>query len=188
MLGEPPIINVNNYMLTKIFFAVGFGFCIVFLVWYFVNTQHVKLTEDNIDIDSAANFDDLDTSFAGRGTVTRLPNTILSREEGVSISDQAVVDHPKKTVVVDDFYKVGEDEGKFSVYYDRESGAFTITLAGSDSKLAREAAESYLLKELSYTKEEWCKFDLSVVTNSYEDPRWAGINLGLSFCPGSVQL
>ncbi len=187
MLGKLLIISVDN-MLYKIFFAVGLGFSLVLLTWLFISQNHSNLLDNDLQVSNQTEFSGTDASFNGRGSVTRLPNTVLPRQEGLAISDSPILEKSGITELESGFYKITEKNGSFAVYYDAESGAFTITLAGEDTKKSRSEAERYLLSDLPYSKEQWCLFDLTIATNEYENPRIGGINVGLSFCPGSVEL
>lgn len=173
-------------MITKVIFAIGLGLGAIILVWYLSNRDVIDVNlnfETNIDRPSGGGSVVGDSS----GGVTHLPGTVASYENNPP-TDSPVVDNKDANELSEDFYKLSGDDSLYGVYYDEPSGSFTITLYSEDTKKARQSAETYILKNLSYTKDQWCRFPVTVITNEYENPQWAGVNLGLSFCPGSVQL
>ena len=66
-----------------------------------------------------------------------------------------MVNNTESKTIAENFYELSEDPSLYLVFYDEPSGSFTITLYGEDTGKARAAAEAYILKKLSYTKDQW---------------------------------
>jgi hypothetical protein len=79
-------------------------------------------------------------------------------------------------------------EKDYMIEYFTKDKVFNITLLGSDLSGARMAAESKLLQLLSVSNEDACKLKTYVGAPYGLSQELAGSNLGLSFCPGSVDL
>ncbi len=75
----------------------------------------------------------------------------------------------------------------FSIVYDETWKAFNILLQVPIAQ-NRFKAEQFLLERLGTTKESLCNIEYYVGVTSYVNPEYAGMNLGFSFCPGSVEL
>ena len=112
----------------------------------------------------------------------------IAAVRGEARSETPVLTNKDTKEIAAGFYQLSGNAQSYEVSYDQPSGIFTITLYGENTKQSRVEAEAYLLKSLPYTKLDWCNFVVTVLTNEYENPRLAGQNLGLSFCPGAAQL
>lgn len=162
--------------------AVG---SVIFLVWYLLIQTPVAVIEDTPPPQTGQSTFPLGTTDVREEEILHTPGTIASvRDE--AISDAPVIQNTSAKEIATDFYQMTGDTTQYEVSYDRQSGMFTITLYGEDTKKSRVSAEAYILKALPYSKEAWCNFVVTVITNAYENPTWAGRNLGLSFCPNSV--
>lgn len=95
-------------------------------------------------------------------------------------------------ILADDFVQifdvVGIGGSLASSYYYTEDGGMIILLTQEPLAVARYTAEEELKERLALSEEELCGLDILVQTNRYVNISYAGINLGLSFCPGSVSL
>ncbi len=88
----------------------------------------------------------------------------------------------------DDLYKLTADDNVYAMYYDTVTGSLTIMLYQTPLTFARVFAEQKLRELFPDNDAGLCAMDIVVMTNGYVDARYAGYNLGLSFCPGSVVL
>ena len=80
------------------------------------------------------------------------------------------------------------DNGQYSISYSTSDQSFLITLESKPLKTARAAAEQDILNRLNITQAQACQLKVSVKVPLNVDPNYAGNELGLSFCPGSVPL
>lgn len=81
-----------------------------------------------------------------------------------------------------------EDTNWYSIEYFTADKTFNVTLLNTDLLEARAQAQNKLLEKLNITKEDLCKIKVYVgVPFSYNE-ELAGQSLGVSFCPGSVDL
>lgn len=80
------------------------------------------------------------------------------------------------------------DNAYYNIYYNPQGSYFIILLYDKNLKTSREKAEADLLKLLNIKKEDACKLNLRVGVPFSVNKNYAGINLGLSFCDGSIEL
>jgi hypothetical protein len=172
-------------MLGKILFIFFGAVSIVTLVWFLVlRSQEDIVGTGNTPVTTES---PPTSNNSWQGEIPRAPGTIASLNEN-SVSDTPVVQNKETKEVAKDFFQLTGNTNLYDISYDSQSGIFTITLYGADTKKSRDEAEKYMLDTLPYTKKQWCDFVVNVFTNEYENPQWAGPNLGLSFCPGAVEL
>lgn len=175
-------------MFLRIIFISVAALSLIFLVGYLILGSNISLLDVPSSRNNQNSNDSVPNSTDSVGSeFTRFPDSIASVKDE-KIADAPVTENSKAEEIADGFFEMTDNEKLYGVFYDKQSGNFTITLYGLDTKKARESAESYILKNLPYSKNEWCGFVVNVLTNQYENPQWAGQQLGLSFCPGAVQL
>lgn len=124
-------------------------------------------------------------------------SSIKTKIEGTFVPIASLTADIDSEKISDGLYSIGYDEtnaNNFEIFYHTESGAITVTLTAEPLATYRLLAEEVLAEELRMidgdplTAKEMCALDILVVTNRYVSERYAGVNLGLSFCPGSVDL
>ena len=161
---------MNKSFLITILFLFGTFLAIVTLIYY---AQHRSNTPDT----------NSETSTTDLGA-------LVQQKDGVKFSD------PKESA---DFKNMGADvyiSGElqtdanrgFSVAYSEVDGSFAIGITAKPLAEYRERASNYLLDVLQISEVEACKLNVYVGVTDDIDPKLAGKNFGLSFCPGSVQL
>ena len=174
-------------MFLRILFISLAAISFVTLVWFLVLRSQDDIVGDAKNPEQVFDFSPLISNNSWQGEIARTPGTVASMSTD-SVSDTLVVQNKDTKEVATDFFQLTGNTNLYDVSYDSQSGIFTITLYGVDTKKSRLAAEEYILDTLPYTKKEWCDFVTNVITNQFENPTWAGQELGLSFCPGAVQL
>ena len=102
-----------------------------------------------------------------------------------------------KQIQVNDFTKnlqakteasdVIAETNQYTISYFTADKSFLITLESQPLKDSRAAAEQALLSKLGITQAQACQLKTSVKTTFDVDQVWAGNELGLSFCPNSIQ-
>ncbi len=116
--------------------------------------------------------------------------------QGVSEGSVVKVNNPTQStnfdavtdgVYISDEKKLGSDVG-FSVAFYEEDGSFAIDITGKPTALYRQKASEYILETLQISETEACKLNVYIGVTFATDPNLSGKNLGLSFCPGSVQI
>lgn len=80
------------------------------------------------------------------------------------------------------------EEKLFMIQYFTKDKVFNITLLGANLLESRVAAQNKLLEILDITQEDACKIKTYTGAPFGLSQEMAGTNLGLSFCPGSVDL
>jgi hypothetical protein len=90
-------------------------------------------------------------------------------------------------VYISDERQLGKEAG-FSMSYFSEDGSIAIDISRQPLATYREKASRYLLQELGITEAEACELNVYVGVTYETDKVLTGKNLGLSFCPGSVEL
>ena len=88
---------------------------------------------------------------------------------------------------VSDERQLGSGIG-YSVSYFADDNSFAIDISGKPVGQYREAASRYLLETLQITEAQACQLRIYVGVSFDTDPTMSGQNLGLSFCPGAVNL
>lgn len=79
-------------------------------------------------------------------------------------------------------------ETNFGVVFNDSDGSFAVGLETEPLGETRRQAEQYLLSLTGVTEAELCKLNVYVGTTGRINQFYSGKNLGLSFCPNSVQL
>lgn len=90
-------------------------------------------------------------------------------------------------VYVSDERQLGSANG-YSFTYFADDDSFAIDVSGKPVALYREKASRYLLESLGISESEACKLRVYVGVSYSIDSSLSGKNLGLSFCPDSVEL
>lgn len=109
-------------------------------------------------------------------------------ENGATFPAVALIRDESTKQLADDFYTVTDDENIYNIYYYTTDGTIMVALYQTPLKFSRAYAEKKLRTIAPYSDEELCSMPILVYTNGYVDARYAGIDLGLSFCPNSVIL
>lgn len=94
-----------------------------------------------------------------------------------------------QTLVDGEFHKNSADPAQYDIYYDQVTGSITVLLASNPLSIARNLAEIQLQYILGLPNEQLCDLRVKVAVNAAVNQEYARQNnLGLSFCPGAVQL
>lgn len=112
----------------------------------------------------------------------------FQKNDGSFLSAQKFVENEETEQLADDFYTLTEDENTYDIFYHQDTASIMIMLYKEPVSFTRALAERKLKESLGFSDEELCSMRVSVLTNVYVNPKYAGYNLGLSFCPGSVSL
>lgn len=80
------------------------------------------------------------------------------------------------------------EKKNFGVSYDPTYQAFHIGLYDRPIGQARLDMEQFMLRTLGLTKHQLCSLTYFVMTTSYVSPKYGGVDLRLSFCPGATKL
>src|SRR3989344_1267273 len=147
--------------------------------YYFLNREEAPAPGDPGD------------PFGFTGGTTQPPDTIL-----ITLTDG-------KTAYVPDFTKepqpswasaesgyqvAGSDEGPYHILYFPDGSGFLISLFAEPLGLNRLQAEEELKAKLKLPEAELCKLSSQVATSIHVNETYAGYDLGLSFCPGAIEL
>jgi hypothetical protein len=82
----------------------------------------------------------------------------------------------------------GEAGKGFVITYDSKDQLFNISIEQEPMGANRIAAETVLLRRLGVSKETMCRLKYYLSVPEYVNERYAGPNLGFSFCPGATVL
>jgi hypothetical protein len=86
-------------------------------------------------------------------------------------------------------FKAEDPESEsFDIFYDEPSGSITVFLYKEPLRDGQYKVTDLLLKKLNTSKDIICTLDISVITNEYVNKTYAGVDLGLSVCPGHIEL
>ena len=166
-------------MYIKIIMAVLFAASLVFLAQYVLNSPGIIAPAEPIGSDTPVSSSSI--------PVLRIPGTFLTKN-GQLLSDTPLMQSKTTSEIESGFYESSSNLATYGVYYFEKAGNMTVILYDADTKQSRLDAEKYIKQTLPYTESELCAIDAMVTTNEYVNPKWSGVNLGFSFCPGSVTL
>ncbi len=152
---------------------------ILFTFWLFGNDQeNLSLIDDSSET----------TSLPVVSTGT---SVVLRNEIGITTATNVSLTETNSVELAAGFYMVGEtdnnQDGRYGLYYDEVSGVLTVLLHREPLANARLAAEAQL-QAVGFTTNELCAADVVVMTNEFVNRAMSGIDVGFSFCPGSVLL
>jgi hypothetical protein len=111
-----------------------------------------------------------------------------------------VIGTPQGSVTVNNFYKsaayvtqdrqtvVLEQTSTYSIVYNTSDSGFIISLLSTPLPAARTAAETAFLQNLGISQQGACKLTVQEGVPINVSDQYPGENLGLSFCPGAVNL
>jgi hypothetical protein len=80
------------------------------------------------------------------------------------------------------------ESNAYQIFYFDTDRSINISLLSEPLGSVRLIAEEQLMKRLGLSKEVLCSLHINVGTPGFVSAVYAGQNLGLSFCPGSVKL
>jgi len=83
---------------------------------------------------------------------------------------------------------VANNEISYQIFFDDIDKSFTLSLLQEPLASSRLNAEEALLKRLAVPKNDLCSMKIIVNTPSFVSEDYSGNNLGLSFCPGAMNL
>ncbi len=81
-----------------------------------------------------------------------------------------------------------ENPYPFGIIFNEKNGSFAIGLEKEPIAQSRLEAEAYLKSVLQISNDDLCTLNVFVGVPASVNQFYAGRNLGLSFCPGSVSL
>lgn len=113
---------------------------------------------------------------------------VIQSKTGSVLPAVELISNSMTEQLADDFYALSEDDETYQIYYHSGSGRITIMLFKEPLGFTRSFAEKRLKETLSFSEEELCDMAVTVSTNEFVNPGYTGINLGLSFCEGSLSL
>ncbi len=136
----------------------------------------------------------------GTGTAPLVPPTGNFSSSTFPTSTTITIGTSKGSVTVNNFYRnpslVTPDAetvliiatNSYNLAYNTTDSSFTIGLLSEPLAAARTAAEAGLLQTLGISQADACRLNVAVYVPGSIDGDHAGINLGLSFCPGAIGL
>lgn len=137
------------------------------------------------------------TSTGGTGG---LPPVTTSTVTNFPTSTTVTIGTSQGSVTMNNFYKnpalvvpgggtiLIVTTSSYSLVYTVSDSSFTIALTSEPLAAARTAAEAGLLQALGISRADACRLNVSVYVPVSIDAERAGINFGLSFCPGAAAL
>lgn len=86
------------------------------------------------------------------------------------------------------YQAAGSAEGDYQVLYFPDDSYFLVSIFAEPIGANRLRAEGELRSRLKLPDETLCKLNADVFVTAEANETYAGMNLGLSFCPGAVSL
>jgi hypothetical protein len=180
--------------------------CLFLLYWFLNYEQSNQDTEDTTTTFPISNTGNggVGGGTSGNGNVVDTPKSSLSIKTpsgGVLqvknfLEDDATVSDPHN----EGYYYLGNhypfevvendiiEQPEYTITYIAETQYFNIVLLREPLRTTRKNAEQYLIEQLGVRSEELCQIDYMVGVPYYINQYYSGMNLGFSFCPGSVPL
>ncbi len=133
-------------------------------------------------------------SGGGTGTGTGTTNTNDSFSFTTQGTEAIVVTDIRKSEGTTEAYgeytfgSMVTGSADYQLVYTEGTHDFMVLLLGLPLSYARKNAERELLQKLGIDDETACRLPIYVSTIDKVSEQYAGHNLGLSFCPGSVEI
>jgi hypothetical protein len=132
------------------------------------------------------------TTTTGTETISGNTSTVmpieLSTGQKVVVPDFTKTNQPLAASATSGYQVAGSSLANFQILYFPKDSYFLISLFTEPLGDTRKAAEGQLRAQLKLSDAQLCKLHIDVNTLASVNQTYAGENLGLSFCPGSVQL
>ena len=124
------------------------------------------------------------TTSSGTGAIS------LQLKDGGQVDVQNFVPatQPVGADVTNGYQITENDTSSYSILYYPNNSGFLISLSQEPIGQARLDAEKFLQSKLNLTQDQFCKLQVQVFTSIDVNETYAGQDLGISFCPGSVSL
>lgn len=182
--GELPQINVvyHKRMRTLIIILLGLGSLVsawvILVIIFFGNAEQGSISLPESQGDGVTSL----APVSGKQVITTWANDEFSAVPLIEHADTTELDPGV-------FYKNSSTPELYGIYYDDLSSSVTVLLAGTPLQLARTLAEAQLQQVLRLPAEELCSLRITVQVNAAVNDEFSRMgNLGLSVCPGAVQL
>ncbi len=127
------------------------------------------------------------TGVGPGGVVSEATVTIMSAS-GKMYSGLPILAAPEVEEIDDGFYSVTDTPDVYDIFYNEPTSSVFVMLLQTPLSFSRAMAERKIQEMFPDQQESLCDMNIRILTNVYVDPEYAGFNLGLSFCPGSVEL
>jgi hypothetical protein len=162
---------------------------VIALIAYFALRMYSDPSAPGTDTDPFGGFNSSSTPIAP-GTPVR----VLETPDGSSFKvPDFTIGHPSVNAPAGTYYAVSQDaEGNeesdsYSIVYGTDS-SISIGLLTEPLGQARHKAEDRLRELIPLSEVELCKLTVTVMASPRLNDTYAGVDLGLSFCPGAVVL
>ena len=119
---------------------------------------------------------------------------VLFSKNGASTTNQTTISSVKVKSFIPNPVSTSSDQSilfqssNFDLIYFIKEQKFQIDLLALPLTTTREQAQQELLDYLQISQSDACKLNVLVKTSYSISPSYAGLNLGLGFCPNSVTL
>lgn len=160
-------------------------FLLLSIVYYFVVSGEQPATSESgvVDTDEVTAFPQDAPQDGGQAAD---PVTVRSGRDFLRDEDVGLWFDDPDTYLVEGGESV---EGvQFQTFYFPNDDSITISLSGDSLAVSRRLAEAALIERLALPEDVLCALPINVTAPSWESEVYSGVNLGLSFCPGSVAL
>lgn len=174
----------------KIFLVVTAGLVIMLgsLSVYFLHTARQPIREEYVTLPSAGT-----STVPNTGAVSEQGFIDVFPESASSIYIRDPRTFTRTTDLGDDQYLLtpleAAEVGTYSIVFDAQNNSIAVGLVAEPIAQARRDAEQYLITALGLQDPlVLCAMSVYVGTTQLVNEFYAGQNLGVSFCPDSVQL
>ncbi|MCU0678423.1 MAG: hypothetical protein MUF19_02440 [Candidatus Pacebacteria bacterium] len=164
----------------------------IFLVLLLLSNIFTSTDERDVEVDAIVNSLGMsNTGVAQRDNVgvTELPtlqggDTVKARD---FLSDADVVDWDGAGTYVLGAGQI-DQKNAYQLFYFEADKSINVVLLTEPFGNIRKVAESQLLERLGVSEKDACSMDIRVSVPGFASESLSGRDLGLSFCPGSLEL
>lgn len=178
---------MNFYLRVALIISIIFVTSVIFFLWWSQNASNIA------DVGTIKKDIGLETSSVERIETGGTTNFPIKEDNVETLPVRDFKSDPGVTSWGDDATLVlGDgliaDEPAFQIFYYEADKSFSIAILQEPIAEVRTVAEVQLLERLQISATDACKLFISVTVPSFVNENLSGQNLGLSFCPGAVQL
>jgi hypothetical protein len=159
------------------------------ITYFFFPPQTLPTSSENQPASSTP-FGSPAGSVSGTNTNASSTALLLQLQDGSQVSTPNFIEEnqPPSANAVSGYQVAGSNTSDFQILYFPQNFGILISLLTEPIGTVRLTAESALRAKLGLSDSQLCKLIIDVGTTADVNSTYAGRNLGLSFCPGSVTL
>ena len=186
---------MKNILIILLVCAAGFA-AISIIVALFSGSNDVVVDTEQQPIEYASFADEsMSTETAGYDgeEIDEFDMMYVMGKNGQTGKAEVVLEPEDVEMLSNDFALLFEPESneeanKYDIYYDDMTGLVMITLHETPLDAVRTMAVQRFSEKTGLSLSEMCDLNISVITNNFVSPEYAGFELGVPGCQGAILL